>query len=182
MLKTVDFYYFSPTGGTKKAGDVLASELARVVNKVNLAEKTINTPQSDVVVVAAPVFGGRIPAIVSDKIAKISKVYHDVININKQQRQSLWVEKCRLESATPVDVDAIADNRAEHNELKRQANVLTTQLDADITALKRNYSSKKAELAADESRQLLSVAEDIAQRRQNLINEIASLVQKGGDA
>ena len=117
----------------------------------------------------------------ADKIAKISKVYHDVININKQQRQSLWVEKCRLESATPVDVDAIADNRAEHNELKRQANVLTTQLDADITALKRNYSSKKAELAADESRQLLSVAEDIAQRRQNLINEIASLVQKGGN-
>lgn len=117
----------------------------------------------------------------ADKIAKISKVYHDVININKQQRQSLWVEKCRLESATPVDVDAIADNRAEHNELKRQANVLTTQLDADITALKRDYSYKKAELAAAESRQLLYVAEDIAHRRQNLINEIASLVQKGGN-
>lgn len=79
----------------------------------------------------------------ADKIAKISKVYHDVININKQQRQSLWVEKCRLESATPVDVDAIADNRAEHNELKRHANVLSTQLDADIKALKRDYSYKK---------------------------------------
>ena len=116
----------------------------------------------------------------ADKIAKISKVYHDVININKQQRQSLWVEKCRLEGATPVDVDAIADNRAEHNELKRQARVLTTQLDADIKELKRNYSKTKAELTADEPRQLLAVAEDIAQRRQGLIDEIASLDEKGG--
>ena len=72
MLKSVDFYYFSPTGGTKKAGDALVSELAAVVNEVNLAEKTVNNPSSDVVVVAAPVFGGRIPAMVSDRIAKIN--------------------------------------------------------------------------------------------------------------
>lgn len=72
MLKTVDFYYFSPTGGTKKAGGVLASEIAEAVNEVNLAEKTVNKPSSDVVVVAAPVFGGRIPAIVAAKIAKLN--------------------------------------------------------------------------------------------------------------
>ncbi len=72
MLKTVDFYYFSPTGGTKKAGEVLASEIAETVIEVNLAEKTVNNPSSDVVVVAVPVFGGRIPAIVADKIAKIN--------------------------------------------------------------------------------------------------------------
>ena len=46
MLKTVDFYYFSPTGGTKKAGGVLASEIAEAVNEVNLAEKTVNKPSS----------------------------------------------------------------------------------------------------------------------------------------
>ena len=72
MLKSVDFYYFSPTGGTKKAGDVLAFEIAEVINEVNLAGKTINEPCSDVVVVAAPVFGGRIPAIVGEKIAKFN--------------------------------------------------------------------------------------------------------------
>lgn len=72
MLKTVDFYYFSPTGGTKKAGQALASEIAEVVNEINLAEKTVNTPFADIVVVAAPVFGGRIPSIVADKIAQIS--------------------------------------------------------------------------------------------------------------
>lgn len=72
MLKTIDFYYFSPTGGTKKAGEVLAFEIAEVVNEVNLAEKGVNNPGSDVVVVAAPVFGGRIPTIVSEKIAKFN--------------------------------------------------------------------------------------------------------------
>ncbi len=71
MLKKVDFYYFSPTGGTKKAGEVLANEIAETVTEVNLAEKTVNSPSSDIVIVAAPVFGGRIPSIVSDKITNL---------------------------------------------------------------------------------------------------------------
>ncbi len=72
MLKTVDFYFFSPTGGTKKAGSILAYKLAEAVNENDLAEKTVNEPLSDVVVVAAPVFAGRIPAPVAEKIAKIN--------------------------------------------------------------------------------------------------------------
>jgi len=72
MLKAVDFYYFSPTGGTKKAGGILASELAETVHESNLAEKTVTSLSSDVVVVAAPVFAGRIPAIVSESIAKLN--------------------------------------------------------------------------------------------------------------
>ncbi len=72
MLKTVDFYYFSPTGGTEKAGRAIASAVAETVNAINLAENFVNTPSSDVVVVAAPVFSGRIPAIVADKIAELN--------------------------------------------------------------------------------------------------------------
>ena len=34
MLKTVDFYYFSPTGGTKKAGEILANDIAECVNEL----------------------------------------------------------------------------------------------------------------------------------------------------
>lgn len=71
MLKAVDFYYFSPTGGTKKAGGLLASGLAEVVNEVDLAGNTVKNPTADVVVVAAPVFGGRIPAMAADRIAKL---------------------------------------------------------------------------------------------------------------
>ena len=72
MINTVDFYYFSPTGGTKKAGAALASKMAETVNEINLAEKMVNAPSSDVVVVAAPVFAGRIPALVADKIATLN--------------------------------------------------------------------------------------------------------------
>ena len=69
MLKTVDFYYFSPTGGTKKAGMLLATGIAKTVHEINLSEKAVDSPCSDVVVIAAPVFAGRIPALVSERLA-----------------------------------------------------------------------------------------------------------------
>lgn len=72
MIKTVDFYYFSPTGGTKKAGKALACGIAEAVNEIDLAAKTVSVSCSDVAVVAAPVFGGRIPAIVAEKLAALS--------------------------------------------------------------------------------------------------------------
>ena len=72
MLNTVDFYYFSPTGGTEKAGKAIASAVAETVNAINLSDKAVRNPSSDVIVVAAPVFSGRIPAIVADKIAELN--------------------------------------------------------------------------------------------------------------
>lgn len=72
MLKTVDFYYFSPTGGTEKAGKAIASAVAEAVNAISLSDKAVRNPSSDVIVVAAPVFSGRIPAIVADKIAELN--------------------------------------------------------------------------------------------------------------
>ena len=71
MLKAVDFYYFSPTGGTKKAGGTLAFAMAEEVNAVDLSGGCVCDPRADVVVVAVPVFGGRIPVLVSDKLAKL---------------------------------------------------------------------------------------------------------------
>lgn len=72
MINIADFYYFSPTGGTKKAGIALACGIAKTVNEINLAEKTIDTPSSEVVVVAVPVFAGRIPTIVVEKLAQLN--------------------------------------------------------------------------------------------------------------
>ncbi len=71
MLYNVDFYYFSPTGGTKKAGETIAAALAESVNAISLAEKTVTAPASDLVVVAVPVFGGRIPALVSERLKQL---------------------------------------------------------------------------------------------------------------
>ncbi len=72
MLKTVDFYYFSPTGGAEKAGRAIASAVAETVNVINLSDKAVRNLSSDVIVVAVPVFSGRIPAIVADKIAELN--------------------------------------------------------------------------------------------------------------
>lgn len=72
MLKQVDLYYFSPTGGTKKAGMALASQLAETINEIDLAEKVIANPNAEIIVIAVPVFGGRIPVIVTDKIARLT--------------------------------------------------------------------------------------------------------------
>jgi len=68
MLRTVDFYYFSPTGGTKKTGEILAFSLSESVNAINLAEEAPAATAADVIVVAVPVFGGRIPAFVSERL------------------------------------------------------------------------------------------------------------------
>lgn len=72
MLASVDLYYFSPTGGTKKAARALACGLADAVNEIDLAAKDVKAPSADAVVIAAPVFAGRIPAIAAERLAKIN--------------------------------------------------------------------------------------------------------------
>lgn len=74
MLKKISLYYFSPTGGTKKVAGALAFGLAEEVELIDLGKRDLelNDPGDDVIVVAAPVFGGRIPALVSDRIADLS--------------------------------------------------------------------------------------------------------------
>lgn len=73
MLGRVDFYYFSPTGGTKRAGEILAREISENINFIDLArEEEFPQTDADAAVVAAPVFGGRLPAFVSEKLKKLN--------------------------------------------------------------------------------------------------------------
>ena len=68
MLKNGAFYYFSPTGGTKKVGTIICKELFEQVEERNLGKSENEAVHSDVVVVAAPVFGGRIPTFVTEQL------------------------------------------------------------------------------------------------------------------
>lgn len=70
MLKSTELYYFSPTGGTRKIGEIVAGAMAEKVKLTNLGERKAlgKTSECEVVIVAAPVFGGRIPAIVPEKL------------------------------------------------------------------------------------------------------------------
>ncbi len=73
MLSSLDFYYFSPTGGTKKTGGILASGLSGDVTAHDLGSKYPLTPgEAEVVLIAAPVYGGRIPALVAEKVQQLA--------------------------------------------------------------------------------------------------------------
>ena len=73
MLPVIDFYFFSPTGGTKKAGDLFCQSIAKRVNYIDLTlpKTSYNEGQSDVAVFAAPVYAGRIPSIAAERFSKI---------------------------------------------------------------------------------------------------------------
>lgn len=73
MLNMTELYYFSPTGGTKKAGEILGKGISKNVKAIDLSilGRAVEKPKSDLVVIAAPVFGGRIPAIVEEKLNEL---------------------------------------------------------------------------------------------------------------
>ena len=65
--------YFSPTGGTKKVADILASALSDEVKvcDVTVREKEAQIDSSDLCVIAVPSFGGRVPALAAERIKNI---------------------------------------------------------------------------------------------------------------
>ncbi len=73
MLSSLDFYYFSPTGGTKKAAGILADTLSGTVVPHDLGRKAALTPgEAEVALIAAPVYGGRVPALVSEQVQQLA--------------------------------------------------------------------------------------------------------------
>ena len=70
MLNKLTVLCFSPTGGTAKAAGFTASALAESVETVDLLRPV--TPctftAEDTVLIAMPVFGGRIPAYAPEQL------------------------------------------------------------------------------------------------------------------
>lgn len=73
MLNLTELYYFSPTGGTRKAEKIFCDGISENVKMVDLGipDKAAEKPESDLAVVAVPVFGGRIPAIAAQKLKEL---------------------------------------------------------------------------------------------------------------
>ena len=71
MLEQITLYEFSPTGGTHKVGLSVAGALANEVHVVHLGDPQYTLPpvtSEPVVLVALPVFAGRIPAVIAEKL------------------------------------------------------------------------------------------------------------------
>lgn len=67
MLQTLTMLFFSPTGNTLRAARMLAQGLAEQVTEIDLSllhlqGETLCFGENDTVLIAGPVFGGRMPA------------------------------------------------------------------------------------------------------------------------
>lgn len=83
MLKKTQLYYFSPTGGTRKAAEIFTKEISEDFNGVDIgaADELMMESDDELTVIAAPVFGGRIPAIVAEKISKLCGDGHKAVTL-----------------------------------------------------------------------------------------------------
>lgn len=73
MIKQITF---SPTGGTKKVADAVSKGIGQEIESIELCVpaskiEAVTMAKEDVAVIAAPVYGGRIPALAVERISKI---------------------------------------------------------------------------------------------------------------
>ena len=67
---------FSPTGGTRRAAEIIAAELGTAGAVVDLTEagadfSSVTLNKDDVAIIAAPSFAGRVPALAAARLAQI---------------------------------------------------------------------------------------------------------------
>lgn len=73
MFDHAVLYDFSPTGGTRRVGEAFCRAIARTVTAVGLCAPEVPAQPSDadLAVLAAPVFGGRLPGIAARHLAAL---------------------------------------------------------------------------------------------------------------
>ena len=69
--------HFSPTGGTRKAAEIIGRALDPQATEIDLSSpKSVATPldlsHDEVLLVAVPVYGGRVPAITLERLKRIT--------------------------------------------------------------------------------------------------------------
>ena len=75
MIKQITF---SPTGGTRKVADAISSGISGEVERIELCAPaseitTTNLSKDDLAIIAAPVYGGRIPALAIERLKSMVK-------------------------------------------------------------------------------------------------------------
>lgn len=67
---------FSPTGGTQRVADIIAEALGKPAERVDLTSPTagfssVHLDEEDLVVIAVPSYGGRVPALAAERLAQV---------------------------------------------------------------------------------------------------------------
>ena len=106
--------YFSPTGGTKKVADILASNLEGGVCEVDICcdiEK-MALQAEDVCLVSVPSFAGRVPQVAVERLKKISgsgaKAILNCVYGNREWDDTLTELQDTLEACGFICVAAVA--------------------------------------------------------------------------
>lgn len=66
--------YFSPTGGTKKAADILANAMFEEARRIDLCKdiEPMTLCAEDICLISVPSYGGRVPGIALDRLGTLS--------------------------------------------------------------------------------------------------------------
>lgn len=83
MSENIEAYYFSPTGGTKKVVEIFADAMEKETKWYDMGrkERIPEEATAEFTVFAAPVFGGRIPSVVREKMKKLKGAGKKAITI-----------------------------------------------------------------------------------------------------
>lgn len=70
MISRTELCYFSPTGGTKKIGEYFCKAFAKEVREFDLGNRKerLESIPTDFIDIAAPVFGGRLPVNLAERL------------------------------------------------------------------------------------------------------------------
>ena len=77
MNMKVSQIVFSPTGGTEQVADIITDKWSIPVNKIDLTNaqtdySKLNLKKEDIVIIAIPSYGGRVPALAAQRISKMN--------------------------------------------------------------------------------------------------------------
>ncbi len=106
--------YFSPTGGTKKAADILVNTLSGEYRELDLCKETepFALEAQDICLISVPSYGGRVPAAAIERLRKISangaKVILNCVYGNRHWDDTLTELQDTLENIGFVCIAAIA--------------------------------------------------------------------------
>ena len=132
--------YFSPTGGTKKAADILAHDLRGNYMDIDLCRDIdpIKLTPDDVCLISVPSFGGRVPAVNIERLKKITgngaKAILNCVYGNRHWDDTLTELQDVLESLGFVSVAAVAAV-AEHSVFRQFGSGRPDDADAAQLAL-----------------------------------------------
>lgn len=131
---------FSPTGGTKKVADLFANAFAEGYVEIDMTDANFaefSFGENDICIVSVPSFGGRVPTVAAERMAKLhgngAKAVLIAVYGNREFEDTLVEMQDLMEAAGFVPVAALAA-LAEHSIIRTFAAGRPDENDAKVLA------------------------------------------------